>query len=74
MKFLLDVAVETYLFNSQLVEYENGHILLAPIRCRRNCFGKKIHTKYSQVKIKMIKKVRYINLEQSLHNGGGMLV
>jgi succinylarginine dihydrolase len=32
----LDVAVETYLFNSQLVEYKDGHMLIAPIRCRRS--------------------------------------
>ena len=33
--------VETYLFNSQLVEYDEGHLLLAPIRCRRNALVRK---------------------------------
>lgn len=66
----LKVAVETYLFNSQLIEYENGHLLLAPLRCRRN----ELVRKYLQSitgKTKLIKKVRYVNLEQSLWNGGG---
>jgi succinylarginine dihydrolase len=66
----LKIAVESYLFNSQLVEYEDGHMLIAPIRCRRNALVKK----YIQSIIgtnKYIKKVRYANLEQSLYNGGG---
>ena len=66
----LDVAVETYLFNSQLVEYKDGHMLIAPIRCRRSPLVRK----YLQSIIgrnKAIKKVRYVNLEQSLYNGGG---
>ena len=66
----LDVAVETYLFNSQLVECKDGHMLIAPIRCRRN----PLVCKYLQSIIgrnNPIKKVRYVNLEQSLYNGGG---
>lgn len=66
----MELAVETYLFNSQLVEYEQGHMLIAPIRCRRNALVRK----YLQSIIgrhKSIKKVRYVNLEQSLYNGGG---
>ena len=65
----LDVAVETYLFNSQLVEYKDGHMLIAPIRCRRSPLVRK----YLQSIIgrnNPIKKVRYVNLEQSLYNGG----
>ena len=66
----LATAVETYLFNSQLVEYNDGHLLLAPIRCRRNTLVRK-YIQSIVGKNKDIKKVRYINLEQSLHNGGG---
>jgi succinylarginine dihydrolase len=66
----MDVAVETYLFNSQLVEYENGHMLIAPIRCRRNALVRKYLHNITG-KHKLIKKVRYVNLEQSLWNGGG---
>jgi len=66
----INVAVDTYLFNSQLVEYEDGHLLLAPIRCRRNALVRK-YIQSIVGKNKFIKKVRYINLEQSLHNGGG---
>jgi succinylarginine dihydrolase len=66
----MDVAVETYLFNSQLVEYENGHMLIAPIRCRRNSLVRK-YLQSITGKHKLIKKVRYVNLEQSLWNGGG---
>lgn len=66
----LSLAVDTYLFNSQLIEYKDGHMLIAPIRCRRNPLVRK----YLQSIIgrnNPIKKVRYINLEQSLYNGGG---
>ena len=66
----INIAVDTYLFNSQLVEYEDGHLLLAPIRCRRNALVRK-YIQSIVGKNKFIKKVRYINLEQSLHNGGG---
>ena len=62
--------METYLFNSQLVEYNGGHLLLAPIRCRRNALVRK-YIQSIVGKNKDIKKVRYVNLEQSLHNGGG---
>ena len=66
----LELVVESYLFNSQLVEYGDGHMLVAPIRCRRN---ERVR-KYLQGivgKNKLIKKVRFSNLEQSLWNGGG---
>ena len=66
----LATAVDTYLFNSQLVEYNDGHLLLAPIRCRRNALVRK-YIQSIVGKNKDIKKIRYINLEQSLHNGGG---
>lgn len=66
----LKVAVETYLFNSQLVKCVDGHMLIAPVKCRRN----KLVYKYIQSitgKHKVIKRVRYSNLSQSLCNGGG---
>jgi succinylarginine dihydrolase len=66
----LELAVETYLFNSQLVEYEGGHMLVAPIRCRRNARVRK-YLQGIVGKNKLIKKVRFSNLEQSLWNGGG---
>lgn len=66
----LDVAVETYLFNSQLVECEGGHLLIAPIRCKTNniVFN---YLKCITGRHNFIKKVKYVNLEQSLWNGGG---
>jgi succinylarginine dihydrolase len=66
----MKLAVETYLFNSQLVEYETGHMLIAPIRCRRNASVRK-YLQSITGKNKPIKRVRYVNLEQSLWNGGG---
>tara|TARA_Y100001933_G_scaffold69604_1_gene70647 strand:- start:678 stop:1946 length:1269 start_codon:yes stop_codon:yes gene_type:complete len=66
----MDIAVETYLFNSQLVEYGQGHMLIAPIRCRRNALVRK-YLQSITGRHKLIKKVRYANLEQSLWNGGG---
>ena len=66
----MKLAVETYLFNSQLVEHEDGHMLIAPIRCRRNSLVRK-YIQSITGRNKLIKKVRYVNLEQSLYNGGG---
>lgn len=66
----MEMAVETYLFNSQLIEYEGGHMLIAPIRCRRNGLVRK-YLQSITGRHKAIKKVRYVNLEQSLWNGGG---
>ena len=66
----MELAVETYLFNSQLVEYEQGHMLIAPIRCRRNVLVRK-YLQSITGRHKAIKKVRYVNLKQSLWNGGG---
>lgn len=66
----LQLAVESYLFNSQLLEFTEGHILLVPLRCRRNPLVKKYLQSISG-KNKLIKKIRYVNLEQSLQNGGG---
>ena len=66
----MKLAVETYLFNSQLVEHEDGHMLIAPIGCRRNALVRK-YLQSITGRHKPIKKVRYANLEQSLWNGGG---
>lgn len=66
----MNLAVDTYLFNSQLVEYKGGHMLIAPIRCRRNPLVRKYLQSITD-KHNLIKKVRYVNLEQSLYNGGG---
>ena len=64
------LAVDTYLFNSQLVDYKDGHMLIAPVRCRRNPLVRKYLQSITHID-NPIKKVRYTNLEQSLHNGGG---
>ena len=66
----LNIVVQTYLFNSQLVECENGHMLIAPIRCRRNALVRK-YLQSITGRHNPIKKVRYADLEQSLWNGGG---
>lgn len=66
----MDIAVETYLFNSQLVDYGDGHLLIAPVRCRKNLLVKN-YLQSITGKNKIIKKVRYVDLEQSLWNGGG---
>ena len=66
----LSLAVDTYLFNSQLIQYKDGHMLIAPIRCRRNPLVRK-YLQSITGKHNLIKKVRYVNLEQSLYNGGG---
>ena len=66
----MKLAVETYLFNSQLVEHDDDHVLIAPIRCRRNALVRK-YLQGITGRHKPIKRVRYADLEQSLWNGGG---
>ena len=66
----MKLAVEAYLFNSQLVEHEGGHMLIAPIRCRRNALVRK-YLQGIASRHNPIKRVRYADLEQSLWNGGG---
>lgn len=69
----LQTAVATYLFNSQLVSlpYQKQMLLLAPIECQTSkqavdCIDNLIANTNNS-----IKSVHYIDLKQSMRNGGG---
>jgi succinylarginine dihydrolase len=64
-------AIKTYLFNSQLVNLPDGSIaLIAPIECRENPMAQ---SAISQIlsKSNPISDVHYVDVRQSMHNGGG---
>ncbi|QDV42105.1 N-succinylarginine dihydrolase [Stieleria neptunia] len=66
----LDDAVATYLFNSQIVTTENDEtVLVAPEDCRRHAG---VHALLGElVEGKTFDRVEYVDLKQSMDNGGG---
>lgn len=64
-------AVNSYLFNSQLITLPNGELsLIAPLECT------KINSVYNYIENKLIKEtsitsVHYLDVTQSMKNGGG---
>jgi succinylarginine dihydrolase len=65
----LEDAISSYLFNSQLVTLNNGNmILIAPIQCKTNVNVKRYLDNLDK---KLISKIHYIDLNQSMLNGGG---
>ena len=68
----LKTSIDTYLFNSQIVTLPSGEIaLIAPSECQENARTKA----YIEDMVKRpdipIKTVHYLNLRQSMRNGGG---
>lgn len=67
----VEEAVTTYLFNSQIVDLpEGGMCLVAPKECAENPKTKLIIEEIVQGK-NPIKKVVFVNVRQSMKNGGG---
>lgn len=64
-------AVETYLFNSQIVGDEKEMTLIAPKECEENPPVKKCIDHLIESKDNPISKAVYIDLKQSMQNGGG---
>lgn len=66
-------AVETYLFNSQLISLPNnaGMILLAPYECQNNLNVKNCIDMLLSDRTNPINAVHYLDLKQSMRNGGG---
>lgn len=65
-------AVDTYLFNSQLITLPNqGMILIAPIECRNNARVKAYVDELISSSRNPIQEVMYLDLKQSMQNGGG---
>jgi succinylarginine dihydrolase len=65
-------AVNSYLFNSQLVSLPDGSMMLvAPIECVEHLQVKCVIDDIIADKKNPITKVLYVDLRQSMHNGGG---
>lgn len=65
-------AVDSYLFNSQIVTLpDNSMLLLAPIECEQNDNIKNIIHNWLNDSKNPIQKVQYFDLKQSMQNGGG---
>lgn len=68
----LQEAVTTYLFNSQLVTFHDNSIhLIAPIECQESITVKNYLEEIVADPANPIKKVHYINIRESMRNGGG---
>ncbi len=68
----LKEAVDTYLFNSQIVTLPNGAMhLVAPVECQTNPNTKAFIDAMIESQKNPINDVYYINLMESMGNGGG---
>lgn len=68
----LEDAVRTYLFNSQILTLPNGKMtLIAPTECQENQIVQTYIQKIIEDKKNPIDTVHYLNLRQSMKNGGG---
>ncbi len=66
-------AVESYLFNSQIISLANKNemMLIAPIECQHNPRVKACIDGLIADRINPINSVHYLDLKQSMRNGGG---
>lgn len=65
----LKEAVNTYLFNSQIVTLPtNETLLLAPLECKESTI---VHHYLKGIDKKLISKIEYLDLRESMRNGGG---
>ena len=68
----LEEAVETYLFNSQLVTLPDGAMcLIAPRECMENVNTKAFLESLVADSTNPIRTVHYVDIRQSMKNGGG---
>lgn len=68
----IEEAVETYLFNSQIVTIEDGMMaIIAPTECQTNPRAKILLEKLVKSDKSPIKDIHYVNLRESMQNGGG---
>ncbi|HEV8051776.1 MAG TPA: N-succinylarginine dihydrolase [Parachlamydiaceae bacterium] len=65
-------AVSSYLFNSQLISKADGSMMLiAPIECQENSEIKTYIEQLLSDKTNPLQEVHFLNLRQSMQNGGG---
>lgn len=67
----LEEAVISYLFNSQILGTKERMILLAPIECEENIKIANYLTRLKQDDSNPIQEIYYMDLKQSMLNGGG---
>lgn len=67
----IEEAVESYLFNSQLLSLPQGMLLVAPIECEQNQNVRACIQTILEDNKNPINDVVYLNLKQSMQNGGG---
>ncbi len=68
----IEEAVKSYLFNSQLLSLPDGSmLLLAPMECHDNIKVKRCVDEILQRLDNPINRVEYVNLRESMRNGGG---
>ena len=67
----LDVAIKTYLFNSQLITLPDDSLaLIVPVECRDNARVRDVIQEILEDD-NPISAVHYVDVRQSMHNGGG---
>jgi succinylarginine dihydrolase len=70
-EFSVADAVETYLFNSQLIELPDRRmVLVAPGECQTHPQAQRLIRRLVEEE-KVIAEVRYLNVRESMRNGGG---
>ena len=68
----LDKAVESYLFNSQIITISEGNMcLIAPAECEKDAQVKGLIDSWIANPSLPINKVYFVDLKQSIRNGGG---
>ena len=67
----LEEAVVSYLFNSQILGNKESMILLAPIECEENIKIANYLTRLKEDDSNPIQEIYYMDLKQSMLNGGG---
>ena len=68
----LQDAIDTYLFNSQIVSLPNGSmVLICPQECQNHARIGPFLENFTQNKDNPISRVHYVDIRQSMQNGGG---
>lgn len=68
----LEEVIETYLFNSQLISIEDNLMaIVAPTECQKNSRVRDYLEKLTKDPSNPIKTIHYLNLRESMQNGGG---
>lgn len=68
----LDDAVNSYLFNSQLLKLASGgHLLVAPAECTEVASVAALLERWQNDPHHPVREIRFFNLRESMRNGGG---